>query len=117
MIINFLLATAFCFSFVYSNNVEGRWKTGLENSVVEFTTNSGVVSGKIIASDDKNNIGIVVITSVTALKNGKYKCDIYDPKVKRHFDGTLNFLNPDRLQVKASCCFGLYSETYVWKRL
>ncbi|MBL7936001.1 MAG: DUF2147 domain-containing protein [Bacteroidia bacterium] len=117
MLINFLLATAFYFSFNYSNNIEGRWKTELDNSVVEFAMNSGVVSGKIIASDDKKNIGIVVIKSIVAIKNGKYECNIYDPKLKRYFDATLAFLDKDRLQVKASCCFGLFNETYTWKRL
>lgn len=117
MIFNFLFAMAFCFSFTTSNNLEGKWKTGLENTVVEFTINSAVVSGNIIASDDKKNIGVLVIKSVVALKNGKYECKIYDPKVKKYFDATMEFLNQNSLQVKATCCFGLFSETYIWERL
>ncbi len=97
--------------------LEGKWKTGLENSVVEFTENSGVVIGRIIASDDKNNVGVLVIKSVLASKNGKYDCEIYDPKLKRYFDAKLVFLDQNTLQVKASCCFGLFSETYIWKRI
>lgn len=117
MTVQLFLLTVFWITISSSTRLEGRWNTGLDNSVVEFTTVSGVVSGKIIASDDKKNIGIVVIKSLITLKNSTYTCEVYDPKFQKYFDATLVFLDQNRLQVKVSCCLGLINETYVWKRL
>ena len=97
-------------------SIIGNWKTDLDNSIIKIDILNNVIEGKIIKSDDPKNIGVVVIKSV---KNNqvKYKCEIYDPKVKKYFDATIELLNQNKLQVKASCCFGLFSETYIWNRL
>lgn len=96
--------------------LEGKWKTELENTIVEFTSKSGVIYGYIIASDNKKSVGVLIIKSVTALKNNKYECEIYDPKFKKYFNASMEFLDQDSLQIKATCCLGLFSETYVWVR-
>lgn len=100
-----------------SDELDGRWATGLENTIVEFANDKSGISAKIIASDDQKNIGVQVIKSVVAHQTNQYKCEIFDPKVGKYFDAKLKLLDPNTLQVRATCCFGLFSETYLWKRL
>jgi len=117
MLLDFALSLVFILSIPSTNNLEGKWATGLDNTIVEIKINSGVTTGKIIDSDDKNIIGITVIKTVVSLKNGTYNCEIYDPKLKKYFDATLEFRQDGVLKVKATCCFRLFSETYYWKKL
>ena len=102
MTIQFLLAIVFCFSYSSENTLVGSWKTELDNSVVKIEMKNNVFEG-------------VIIKSVSKFE-GKYKCQIYDPNVKKYFDATIELINENKLEVRASCCFGLFSETYVWER-
>jgi uncharacterized protein (DUF2147 family) len=115
--LNILLLLGFILPTAISNNLEGKWATGLNNTIVEITTNYGVLTGKITDSDDKKLIGITVIKTVVKNKNGTYSCEIYDPKLKKYFDATLESLQDGKLKVKATCCLGFFSETYFWQRI
>jgi len=70
--LNILLLLGFILPTAISNNLEGKWTTGLDNTIVEITTNYGVLTGKITDSDDKKLIGITVIKTVVKNKNGTY---------------------------------------------
>ncbi len=115
MTIQFLFAIVFCFSYTSENALIGSWKTELDNSVVKIEVKNNVFEGVIIKSDEPKYIGIKVIKSVYKFE-GKYKCQIYDPKVKKYFDATIELINESKLEVKASCCFGLFSKTDIWER-
>jgi len=115
MTIQFLIAIVFGFSYSSENTLIGIWKTELNNSVVKIEVKNNVFEGVIIKSDEPKYIGIKVIKSVYKFE-GKYKCQIYDPKVKKYFDATIELINESKLEERASCCLGLFSETYIWER-
>lgn len=115
MIIQFLFAIVFTFSYSSENTLIGNWKTELNNSVVKIEMNNNVLEGIIINSDEPKYIGVKIIQSVYKFE-GKYKCQIYDPKVKKYFDATIELINESKIKVRVSCCLGLFSETYKWDR-
>ncbi len=76
----FFLVLFATFSMNAQEALTGVWNTGVDNTKIEITEDTGVFKGEILSSDNaKAKIGNQIIKDVK-LRNGEYKGQIYAAK-------------------------------------
>lgn len=94
--------------------LNGKWQTGEDNSVVEVTETNGVAVGKLVSSDNpKAVLGTEILRNVTQ-SGGQWKGKIWAAKRKKLMDATIT-PSADILQIKVSA--GVVSKNVTWNRV
>jgi uncharacterized protein (DUF2147 family) len=112
-----VLALAFLFAsenIAALDELEGRWQTGEDNSVVEITQAEGVAVGKLVSSDNPNAVmGTEILRNLTEA-DGVWSGKIWAAKRKKLMDATITPA-ADSLQISVSA--GIASRTLTWTRV
>jgi uncharacterized protein (DUF2147 family) len=91
----------------------GIWDTGQENTHVEIFDEEGMLTGKIISSDnDKVKIGLVMLKDLEE-KDGYWEGKIYSLRRKDWFDAEIR-PNGNKLDLEVST--GFFSKSIKWKK-
>ena len=94
--------------------LEGKWQTGEDNSVVEVTETGGVAVGKLVSSDNPNAVmGTEILRNLTEA-DGSWSGKIWAAKRKKLMDATIT-PSANTLQIKVSA--GIASRTLNWTRV
>lgn len=94
----------------------GNWENGDKSSVVQLYEFESQFYAKIIADNDREKIGKIVLIQMemksdTRLFGGTF----YDTKLKLEHEAKLKLINPDTIQIKISN--GIIPKTVVWHRV
>ena len=109
-----LLLTIISSDLAADGELNGKWQTGEDNSVVELTETNGVAVGKLVSSDNpKAVMGTEILRNVTQA-DGVWKGKIWAAKRKKLMDATIT-PSADALQIKVSA--GLVSRNVTWTRV
>ncbi len=96
-----------------AQSLAGIWNTGEENTKIEITEDNGVVSGKILSSDNaKAKIGKQIIKDVK-FSNGEWKGQLYAAKKGKWYDAVLK---ENGSQLDITIKVGWMSKTITWKK-
>ena len=94
--------------------IDGKWQTGEDNSVVEVTVSNGVAVGKLVSSDNSKAVmGTEILRNVTA-SGDIWKGKIWAAKRKKLMDATIT-PSADSLHIKVSA--GMISRNVTWTRV
>ena len=94
-----------------SNSIEGKWQTGVDNTVIETYEKDGAWYGKIISSDNpKASIGFDILRDFK-VEGDSWKGQIYAVKKGKLLDAEINPAK-DKLMIKVSS--GLFSKDLEW---
>ena len=109
-----VIIITFCsFSVFSQSNLNGRWNTGQDNTIIEITISNGKWIGKIKSSDnEKAEIGKLTLKELQQ-EESKWTGKIYAAKRKDWYDVEITLHN-DILELKIS--IGLLSKSLEWKK-
>lgn len=111
----FMLTALLCFPLSLSaqSPLDGTWETGEDNTVVEVSEQGGVVTGKLVSSDNaKAKVGTEILRNFS-LVNGVWTGSLYAPKRGKEYKATIA-PSADTLNINVSA--GIGSKKVTWTR-
>ena len=98
---------------IAQSTLEGNWQTGEDNSVVTVETAYGVITGKLISSDNpKAKMGTEILRNFKQIK-GVWTGQVYAAKKDKLYDATIS---PDANVLNIKVSAGIASKKLTWKR-
>lgn len=96
------------------STLTGKWQTGEDNSIVQVEETSGVITGKLVSSDNpKAKMGTEILRDFKQAK-GVWSGRLYAAKKDKLYDATLS-LNTNTLNIKVSA--GIVNKKLAWQRV
>lgn len=106
-----LLFSVIAVASTTAQSIVGIWNTGEENTKIEITEDNGVISGKLLSSDNaKAKIGNQILKDLQ-YSNGEYKGKMYAAKKDKWYDAVLKE-NGDHLDITIKV--GMMKKTLSW---
>ncbi len=92
-------------------NLDGKWHTGNQNTIVEIQKNNDIFEGKIYSSDNPNaKLGSLILKDIKWEK-GKYEGKIFAPERGEWYQAQLT---PEGHKLNISIKVGFFSKTVEW---